>query len=230
MQGSAVILRGVHALGGTPQATLFAPGLVELLVICSINLSAIATAFGLSLATNLKLSQESERLALFDPLTSLPNRRLFEARLEEAESRTGDGRSAMALVYCDLDNFKRINDTMGHAAGDQVLRAVADRLRGVLDKSVCLARVGGDEFVILIEDAGTRSQVSSLVDSLRRAVEQELEVAGQTISPKISCGLALYPDDVGSVSDLTRLADAAMYAMKQHGRPMAEDRQASLGA
>lgn len=223
IQGLAVILRGVRALISPPQSSLFASGLTEFLIICSINLSSISTAFGLSLATNLKLSHESERLALYDPLTNLPNRRLFEERLEEAESRALAGRGSIALIYCDLDDFKQINDTLGHAAGDQVLRAVADRLRSTLHESACLARVGGDEFVVLIENAEPRAQLLELIQELSLAVEERLQVADRTISPRISCGLAIYPDDVGSVSDLVRLADAAMYAMKQHGRPISEE-------
>ena len=124
----------------------------------------------------------------------------------------------LALIYCDLDDFKNVNDRLGHEAGDKVLRVVADRLRRLVHEDACLARVGGDEFIVLIENAATREELHQLVEKMSRSVEDLIHMDGESVSPAISCGLAVYPDDVGSASDLVRLADAAMYAMKQHGR------------
>jgi diguanylate cyclase (GGDEF)-like protein len=218
LHGIAMTLRAINGLYGTQPSSLFSNRGIDFLNIATVNLVSMASAFGLSLATNLKLNRETEKLALYDPLTDLPNRRLFEDRLAQAEHRAWATGRAVALLYCDLDDFKTVNDTLGHEAGDQVLRVAAQRLRHAVDESACLARVGGDEFVVLLEDAPSREDLILLADRLRQAIEGPIEVAGQTILPRMSCGLAVYPEDVGSASDLVRLADAAMYAMKQHGR------------
>jgi diguanylate cyclase (GGDEF)-like protein len=178
----------------------------------------MGSAFGLALATNLKLTRESEKLAQFDALTNLPNRRYFEERLEQAERRAIAAGGNLALIYCDLDGFKHVNDTLGHEAGDEVLRVVAVRLRQTMHENMCLARLGGDEFLVLLEKPGRPEEILSLVRAMRTAVGQEMEVAGIKLTPKISCGMALYPEDVSSAADMVRLADSAMYAMKQQAR------------
>ena len=117
-----------------------------------------------------------------------------------------------------------MNDTFGHEAGDNVLRVIADRLRQTAPAAACLARVGGDEFLMLLEKPPARDELVALVASLRDSVEQPVEVSGptrKTVTPKISCGMAAYPADVRSMSDLFRQADAAMYATKQRGRASA---------
>jgi diguanylate cyclase (GGDEF)-like protein len=218
IQGIAITLRALQAIFATPAASLFSHRSIDFLNVATLNLASIATVFGLSLATNLKLNRETVKLALYDTLTNLPNRRLFEERLRDAENRAASTGCPVALLYCDLDDFKTVNDTLGHEAGDEVLRGVAERLRNAVPPGACLARVGGDEFVILIENAAPRESLILLADRLRHAIEGPIEVCGQSILPRMSCGLAVYPEDVGSASDLVRLADAAMYAMKQHGR------------
>jgi diguanylate cyclase (GGDEF)-like protein len=218
LQATALLVRGVQAIGEIPGASIFNANFVDLFNVGAANLASMACAFGLSLATNLKLTRESEKLARFDPLTNLPNRRLFEERLEQAERRVRSSGGTLALIYCDLDDFKSVNDTLGHEAGDSVLRIIADRLRQSVPVETCLARVGGDEFIVLIEEKASQEVMLSLVHSLREAVEQPIAIGGRTVKPKISCGTAAYPADVRSTSDLVRLADTAMYAMKQRGR------------
>jgi diguanylate cyclase (GGDEF)-like protein len=218
VEGIALLFRGVSGFANRPDGSGFMPGTAETIGLFTLNLSAVGYAFGLSMATNLKLQRETERLAFHDMLTDLPNRRLFEERLETAASRAKADDLSIALIYCDIDDFKGINDTLGHEGGDKALRVVSEALRHAVSEDVCLARVGGDEFVLLIENARARDEIHALMERLRMAVDGAIEFGGRKASLRISCGVALYPDDVGSVSDLIRLADAGMYMMKQHGR------------
>ena len=214
-------LRGIWYWVAMPHASVFPTYHVELLSIALINLACMG-AFGLCAATNLSLMRAVEELSFYDPLTNLPNRRLLEKRLAHAERRARSFGRALALIYCDLDGFKKVNDRLGHAAGDRVLKTVASRLRGLLDglldEDACLARVGGDEFIVLIEHAATRKELDVLMYKLSSGVQEPIPMDGTSVSPAISCGLALYPDDVDSAAGLMRFADAAMYATKQQGR------------
>lgn len=218
LQAVSMMGRTLDALNGQPRLDVFDARTIDLINAGTVNLAAIGCVFGLTLATNLKLHRATEKLALYDSLTNLPNRRLFEDRLENAEKRSYETGQQLALIYCDLDDFKAINDTLGHEGGDLALKLVADRLRAVVSGDVCLARVGGDEFLLLVENAHSRDEMHALIDRVRTAVEGDVEILGRIATLKISCGLAIYPEDVGSASDLIRLADAAMYMMKQHGR------------
>jgi diguanylate cyclase (GGDEF)-like protein len=219
IQGVSLLARFGEAMFGRPWGNVMESRPIDFINLGTLNLCTIGCAFGLSLATNLKLQRATEKLAHYDALTGLPNRRFFEERLERAERKAFETGQSLALIYCDLDDFKGINDKLGHEGGDKALRMVGERLRRVVNEDdVSLARVGGDEFLILIENAHSRDQIHALIDELRRAVEGQVEYMGHSAQLKISCGLAIYPEDVGSVSDLIRLADAGMYVMKQHGR------------
>jgi diguanylate cyclase (GGDEF)-like protein len=210
-------LRGIWFFTAAPHACLFSPYPVEFVSIGVVNPASLGGAFGLCLATNLRLTRAAEELSLYDPLTNLPNRRLLEAGLRQAERRAVSSGCPLALIYCDLDDFKKVNDRLGHAAGDRVLKTIASRLRGLLGEDACLARVGADEFIVLIERAATRKELDVMMNNLSNAVQELIYMDGASVLPAMSCGLALYPDDVDSASDLMRLADAAMYATKQHG-------------
>lgn len=228
IHGITLLARAYDALPGHPRLSFFDARTIDFVNFGTLNLAAIGCAFGLMLATNLKLQRETEKLALYDPLTNLPNRRLFEERLEQAERRAFETGQQIGLVYCDLDDFKTINDTIGHEGGDIALKMVADRLRGVVSPDVCLARVGGDEFLLLVENAHSREQMDTLISRVRKAVEGDVELLGRRATLKISCGLAIYPEDVGNASDLIRLADAAMYRVKQRGRFSPADAAAGI--
>lgn len=217
VHGISICARGFVVLFG-PTFVLYQPTAIDFVNIVTINLATLGCAFGLAMATNLRLQRKTEKLALYDSLTNLPNRRLFEDRLEEAERKAFATGSRIALIYCDLDDFKGINDTLGHEGGDQALRVVAKRLRQLVNEEVCLARIGGDEFLVLLENAPSRDHVLAMIERLRKGVEGNIEFQGRTATLRISCGLAIFPEDVGSASDLIRLADAGMYMMKQHGR------------
>ena len=213
----AVFARAVSALLWPPvmRAQPHVPNLPSLV---ALNFMGLGCAFGLSVATIRGLQRSAEELARYDGLTKLPNRRLFEERLEEAERHSSATGRGIALIYCDVDNFKGVNDALGHEGGDEALRIVAQRLRRLLPEDTCLARVGGDEFIVLLQNAPSRAAVLELVEKLTAGVEGEIEFEHRRATLGVSCGVATYPDDVNSVSDLIRLADAGMYMMKQHSR------------
>jgi diguanylate cyclase (GGDEF)-like protein len=214
--------RGISAMRGH-RIDLFRTGPVDFFTIVTMNLWVLGGAFGLTIATNLRLQRQTEQLALFDALTGLPNRRFFEERLEEAERRAIADAHRLGLIFCDVDHFKKINDTLGHEAGDDALRLVAKQMREEVGDTVCLARVGGDEFIVLLEDAPPRAEVSELIRRLRQRVKDAVSPYAPAIPLQISCGLAMFPEDVANATDLIRLADAAMYLQKQQGRAFAAE-------
>jgi diguanylate cyclase (GGDEF)-like protein/PAS domain S-box-containing protein len=158
-------------------------------------------------------------LAYHDPLTSLPNRILVEQQLALALARARRTSSAVALMFLDLDDFKEINDKLGHAAGDQILTAVATRLRGVLRDSDVLARHGGDEFLVLLSDLETDPvpAAEAVAGKLHEALREPFVVAGNELRTGASIGISLYPDDAEDTEALLRHADAAMYRAKAAG-------------
>jgi diguanylate cyclase (GGDEF)-like protein len=154
-------------------------------------------------------------LALHDELTGLPNRRLFADRLTTAIERADRANSRLALLILDLNGFKIINDTMGHQAGDQVLREVSSHLRKSVRASDTLARLGGDEFIIVATDLGVDKPLDHFMASVRAALEKPVMVEGQSMIVSASMGIALYPDDAEDSINLLRIADQRMYALKQ---------------
>jgi diguanylate cyclase (GGDEF)-like protein/PAS domain S-box-containing protein len=165
-----------------------------------------------------RMETELERLALYDPLTHLPNRALFADRLNQVLSRRG--RSATTAVYfLDVDRFKRTNDSLGHAAGDEVLREVAGRLRSVLRPEDTVARFGGDEFTILCDSVGGVLEAVGLADRLQRPLRRPLRAGNAELRLSASIGVALAePGEVVEVERLIEDADAAMYRAKERGR------------
>lgn len=152
--------------------------------------------------------------ALHDPLTDLANRALFQDRMEHAISlsrRTGE---PFAVLLVDLDSFKAVNDTLGHLAGDHVLRQVADRFRSHLRASDTLARFGGDEFVVVLSPSDVPA-ARTVADKLYDALESPIEVDGQLLGVQVSVGMALFPRDGEDMQALLRRADADMYAVKR---------------
>lgn len=156
-------------------------------------------------------------LANHDSLTNLPNRSLFDDRLHQALARADRG-NGFAVCFIDLDRFKLINDSLGHAAGDAVLIAVARRLGGLCRGADTLARLAGDEFVMLIEDIGDAGAAAGIAQRILAALAQPVHVGGRDIDVAASLGMALHPDDGNDTASLLRNADAAMYAAKAAGR------------
>ncbi len=167
----------------------------------------------------LKHSQEQlEHLALHDPLTDLPNRVMFRTRLDHAIERANrDGRQ-VAVLFLDLDNFKNVNDSLGHPVGDELLEQVAERLRRLIRKEDTLARLGGDEFVVLMEGLRREKQSEVLAGKLIHTLTAPFQLEGHDVYIGASIGIALCPDDGADVDTLVRNADAAMYQAKQSGR------------
>ncbi|WWT74153.1 EAL domain-containing protein [Lautropia mirabilis] len=176
---------------------------------------------------NLQLESANEELrrrAFIDPLTGLPNRMLFEDRLLHAMQRydrDDDSRARrepckLAVLFVDLDGFKPINDMLGHAVGDEVLKEAARRLRTATRDSDTVARIGGDEFVLLAEDVSDVADCASLANRVIQVLAQPLEVQGHQVTLSGSVGVALYPEH-GDRMKLVQNADAAMYTAKRAG-------------
>lgn len=191
----------------------------------AIACAAAAAAVILYETTNahLRRSLEEERRKLrheagHDPLTDLPNRRLFEHLQDHALRRAVRTKQKVALVVVDLDDFKPINDDYGHASGDQVLRAVADRLRGFTRVTDSIARWGGDEFAILVELLASEHDARIFAERLHEELSLELEIeAGASVGVSASIGVALYPDHGETAAALLEAADEAMYTAKAAG-------------
>ena len=156
-------------------------------------------------------------MATHDALTGLPNRTLFRERLKGRIAEAARGGAAFAVLACDLDRFKSVNDALGHAAGDRLLRVVADRLAATLHGEDTVARLGGDEFAILLAD-GTRAGVENAAARLIEAISRPVEIEGHRVTVGMSVGVALAPLDGGGADDLHRCADLAMYRAKGDGR------------
>jgi diguanylate cyclase (GGDEF)-like protein len=166
-------------------------------------------------------SKALDRAAAHDPLTGLPNRRRLLAALDElAQSRTtAPDAERLALLYLDIDGFKGVNDALGHSAGDSLLRRLGETLRTATRTQDMLARVGGDEFVLIVpgyaDDAQLREQAGRLIE---RVQQIGLRDYGGRFPLGVSVGIATWPDRVDAVEQLLDVADAAMYTAKQAGR------------
>ena len=169
--------------------------------------------------TERKRQEEEVRfLAYHDTLTGLPNRRLLDDRMRQAVYLAQRRDARVAALLIDLDDFKQVNDALGHRAGDAVLREVAQRLSACMRKSDTLARQGGDEFVALLPDVQRESDCQFVAEKALRALEAEFRVEGRAFRIGASIGISVYPSDAGDGETLLRNADVAMYRAKQLGR------------
>ncbi|TVR96170.1 MAG: GGDEF domain-containing protein, partial [Trueperaceae bacterium] len=159
-----------------------------------------------------------ERLASHDPLTGLPNRRLFQDRLEQTVARAHRRKSGVALLYLDLDGFKDVNDTLGHDVGDELLEAAAKRLVEQVRAEDTVARLGGDEFGVILADVAQREDAGLVAEKLGEAIDAPFSLRGRNVLVGVSIGIALYPDDARLSDGLMKAADVAMYRVKQEGK------------
>ncbi len=169
--------------------------------------------------TERKLAEDRlEFMATHDILTGLPNRTLFLDRLSHAIAQASRNRSMLAVVLLDLDGFKHINDTWGHARGDQVLQVIGSRLENTLRKSDTIARLGGDEFTVIIENVNHIDDVSIIAEKISSALSVPIEIDGQEHRVTASIGISLYPKDGEDHENLLMKADMAMYFIKERGK------------
>ncbi len=168
------------------------------------------------LSETVSAQQQLQRLANFDPLTGLPNRSLLLDRLEQATrvaQRSGD---LVAVLFIDLDQFKQVNDTLGHAAGDELLRMVAGRLRKNCREEDTLGRLGGDEFLVIMQRLPSHTAAAVLANKLVRELEQPFELQRREIYVGGSIGISLFPRDAQDVGTMIKHADVAMYQAKRN--------------
>ena len=167
----------------------------------------------------LKASEERmTHIAHHDSLTGLPNRLLFLDRLVHSMAMSRRSSKQIALLFLDLDRFKNINDSLGHDAGDKLLKVVADRLQDLVRQTDTVARLGGDEFVIILEEFRGAQSVIAVAQKILSALKQGIHVKGTELHVTSSIGIALYPDDAADAEGLMQCADSAMYRAKQQGR------------
>jgi diguanylate cyclase (GGDEF)-like protein len=159
-----------------------------------------------------------QQQALYDELTGLPNRRLFAERLGQSLAMADREGYAVALLYLDLDGFKPVNDNLGHAVGDLVLKAVANRMSARIRKSDTVSRMGGDEFTLILPHVMNREDAARVGRDLLRALADRFFIDGHTISLTASIGVSVYPDEASSAGALIHQADSAMYVVKHAGK------------
>lgn len=157
-------------------------------------------------------------MATHDSLTGLPNRMLFSDRLAQALAQAHRRKKKFAVMLLDLDHFKDVNDSLGHSVGDQLLRAVGNRLRGLLRKGDTIARVGGDEFLLLVSEIARLKDVKTVAQKILDAFQKSVVFDSHTLQISASIGVAIYPDDGDNDDTLLHHADIAMYRAKEKGR------------
>lgn len=162
--------------------------------------------------------RELAHLAHYDALTGLPNRLLFTERTEQAHTQARRNRQSLALLLVDLDHFKHINDSLGHNIGDEVLKAVGERLKSLLEKGVTLARLGGDEFAVLLENAQQAAQAAEVAQGILNGLREPIRVYEQSLFLTASIGVSVFPNDAENAEQLLRNADAALFQAKNQGR------------
>lgn len=161
--------------------------------------------------------EEIKRIAQYDGLTGLPNRRLFYDRLVQAIALAKRDRHGLALLYLDLDGFKAVNDTLGHDAGDELLKAAAGRIRHRLRESDTVARIGGDEFTVILPRIASREEVAKVAEKILGALSTSFSLSGrkEELRVGVSIGIAVYPADARDMDALIKAADTAMHSAKQ---------------
>lgn len=165
-----------------------------------------------------KAEQQIERLAYFDTLTGLPNRKLFQDRLEQTLAQERRRQSMVAVIFLDLDNFKTINDIYGHTLGDLLLQKIAGELQECVRSGDTVGRLGGDEFVILLAGEAGEDKVLACVQRITAALRKPIPIEGQSLHVTASIGIAIYPKNGQDSTSLIKAADIAMYAAKEQGR------------
>jgi diguanylate cyclase (GGDEF)-like protein/PAS domain S-box-containing protein len=172
--------------------------------------------------TDISAVKESEErleyLAYHDPLTNLPNRLLFQDRLTHALQLAQRNESRIGIMFLDLDRFKEVNDTLGHQAGDTLLETVSERLQRCLREQDTVARIGGDEFMVIMENISDAGEIEPVAEKILRELELPVSILGEEVVIHASIGISIYPEDGKDCQTLIKRADSAMYAAKEQGR------------
>ena len=168
-------------------------------------------------------------MATHDSLTGLPNRAALSEVLQHAVTKVTRSKDGLAIFFIDLDNFKSINDSLGHPAGDQLLREMARRIRASVRESDLVARLGGDEFVVMVENVADRVGLQLLAAKILNAIGEQAQLQGQEVKVTASLGIAVFPADGGDAAALLANADMAMYRAKALGRARISEYSADLG-
>jgi len=169
--------------------------------------------------TRLKQTNEQVlKLAQHDTITALPNRNLFYDRLHQAMARASRDKGSFAILYIDLDDFKSVNDTHGHDTGDALLREAAKRIIACVRKSDTVARIGGDEFTVIISNVRTPASVERVAKKIIASLATQFDLDGKVCSVSASIGIAFYPDNGETAAQLVKVADDAMYSAKYSGK------------
>ena len=188
-----------------------------------------AADLAVTACTKARLLEEIRHQALHDDLTGLPNRVLLEDRVRQGLREAKRNQRRLALLFLDLDRFKHINDSMGHKFGDTLIQAAAERIAGTLRESDIFARMGGDEFVIVLHDITGPEDGAHVAEKILGEMRRPFDIGGRTLYISASIGLAVYPDDGGDYGSLLQSADGSMYAAKDGGRNMFSRQEPSAG-
>ena len=206
-----------HKLGSLMLSKIKIPLLIVLIVIALISFKIIRTS--LNTTQNLKDAYDNLRhLANHDVLTGLCNRRLFDELLEQTIHSAKRDNISSAMLYLDLDGFKAVNDTYGHHNGDKLLVAVAERLKATTREADTIARIGGDEFTILLRNTNSVDDITSTVDKIQLALAQPIKLADSEVKISASIGITMIPQDGSDPDVLLANADKALYECKNEGR------------
>jgi diguanylate cyclase (GGDEF)-like protein len=197
-----------------------------------IAMAGSATSIAMTLIVWLLLTGRARARydSLHDSLTNIPNRKLLIDRLQQALLIASREKTSLSILFIDIDEFKPINDSFGHSAGDLVLCEMAQRIKGCLRQSDTVARFGGDEFIVLLPTAKTEQDASEVAEKIHHVFSMPFELAKQSLSISLSIGVAIYPDHGSDETILIKNADAAMYCAKTDGRDKVRIYQPSMNA
>jgi diguanylate cyclase (GGDEF)-like protein/PAS domain S-box-containing protein len=162
--------------------------------------------------------EKAEYLAYHDSLTNLPNRAYLDMHLSDLISAASDSNQQLAVLFIDLDRFKIINDTLGHSVGDAMLIEIGNRIKDIIDKNILFARIGGDEFVVVLRDIKAKKKSIILAEQILNVVRKPIKAYSYHLNTTASIGITLYPDHAKDKQKLLQYADAAMYAAKENGK------------
>ncbi|NVI84783.1 bifunctional diguanylate cyclase/phosphodiesterase [Janthinobacterium sp. BJB401] len=225
LDGSAAVLTALPGGGALYLRASLAPLYASLAQFAAFTLLVCLCAFGLTVLMVRRTrtaAQHAEShlhyLAHVDPVTQLPNRHEFNDALAYALARADRQDSSVGLLLLDLDNFKVVNDTLGHHCGDQLLKLVSERLVAILRGTDIICRIGGDEFVVIVEPADDASEMASVARKILTVLAAPFDLEGHQLYVSASIGVSLYPFDAQDVATLTRNADTAMYHAKHQGK------------